>query len=134
MDKKGIVVPIAVHMDNPLFHFLGKMTGVTLKPIVTKNTLKKEKYENRKLNDGMDGYLDKSISSLKEGKVVVLAPQGERMSHLGQPSNLAIRTLMKQAAKADLENYAFLFIGFEIKGITDYSKKNVGGFNLSKQY
>lgn len=132
MGKKEIVVPIAVHVDNFLFHLLGRADGFTPMPIVTKNSVKRERYQDREVNEGMKEYLTKSIDSLKEGKIVVIAPQGERQDNLGQPNNPTIGTLMKKATTADLENYAFLFIGFGIKGIDDYSKKR--GFNLLDKY
>lgn len=132
MGKKEIVVPIAVHVDNFLFHLLGKVDDFTPMPIVTGNTVKRKKYQHREVNEGMSEYLGKSIDSLKEGKIVVIAPQGERQGNLGQPNKTTIGTLMRKATAADLENYAFLFIGFGIKGIDDYSKKK--GLNLLDKY
>lgn len=152
MDSKKIIAPIAYHMDEDWYHWLGKLLGFKVFPIVTKNTIKiKEEDNDRKLNlndgkteysgepklelnDGMKEYVYESIKSLKKGEIVILFPQGTRMPHLGQPDNLAIRTLMKRAEKEGLENYAFLFIGFGIKGVDDYSGEKIKGLNLSKKY
>jgi hypothetical protein len=36
------------------------------------------------------------------------------------------------AKRKDLKDYAFLFIGLGIRGVTDYSKKGIDGLNLNK--
>lgn len=132
MGSKKIIIPIASHMDKRLYHLLGEMTGVTFKPIVTENTMKKGKNNGRKSNDGMMEYLAKSIKILEEGGIVVLAPQGTRMSQLGQPDKSTVGAFMAAAERKSFDRYAFLFIGFGIKGVTDYSKKR--GLNLLKKY
>lgn len=132
MGSRKIITPIAYHMDRSIFRKIGGVNGVTFMSIVTKNTMKEGKNNDRKLNDGMLEYIAKSVELLKRGGIVVLAPQGTRMSHLGQPDNLTVGTFMAAAKKNELENYAFLFIGFGIKGVDDYSKKRE--FNLFEKY
>lgn len=123
MNDKKIIAPIAVHTDNPIVHVVGKITDTAPKPIVTQKTIDAGKNNGRPLNDGMKEYLEDSINLLKKGGIVVLAPQGTRMPHLGQPNSPAVGTLMAAAKRNKLENYAFLFIGFGIKGLNDYSSK-----------
>lgn len=134
MSNKKVISPVAYHMDKKLYHWLGKMIGVTLKPIVTKNTVKEGKNNGRELNDGMKEYSSGAIRLLKEGGIVILAPQGTRMSHLGQRDNPTVGTLMATARRNGLENFAFLFIGFSIEGVDDYSGKKVRGFNPLRKY
>lgn len=137
MGRKKIIAPIAVHHDHLWLHAAGKLLGVTLKPIVTENTRKEQRYRDRKLNEGKAEYSTESIEGLKKGRIVVLAPQGERMPKLGHPQfkNLVIGTLMALAKKNKLDNYAFLFIGIGIKGVDDYSDgKRIKGFNPSDVY
>lgn len=123
MNDKKIIVPIAVHTDNPIVHVVGKITDTTPKPIVTQKTIDAGKNNGRPLNDGMKEYLEDSISLLKKGGIVVLAPQGTRMPRLGQPNSPTVGTLMAAAKRNKLENYAFLFIGFGMREVDDYSKK-----------
>lgn len=129
---KIITGPIALHQDNFLYHWLGKITGLELKPIVTKNTLAKAKYKDHKLGEGNKEFLDTFIDRMKMGGTIFEAPQGERQDHLGPPENMAIRTLMKRAKDNGIEDYLIVFMGFEIKGTEDYSKKK--GFNFFKKY
>lgn len=132
MSDKKVIAPVAVHKDNPILHFVGKITDMTPKPIVTQKTIAAGKNNGRPLNDGMKEYLEDSINLLKKGGVVVLAPQGTRMPHLGQPNSPTIGTLMAAANRNKLENYAFLFIGFGIRGVDDYSRKT--GLNPRDRY
>jgi hypothetical protein len=134
MNSKKIITPIAYHMDKDMYHWLGKIIDVVLKPIVTKSTINEGTPNDRELNDGMKEYFDESMELLKKGGIVVLTPQGTRLPHLGQPDNPTIGTFMATANKNGLDRYAFLFIGFGIKGADDYSDKKIKGLNLSRKY
>lgn len=130
--NRMIVVPIAYHMDSSILRKFFKINGVTSKPIVTENTVTKGKNNGRELNDGMIEYLDESIKLLKNGGIVVMAPQGTRMSHLGEPNKTTVGTFMAKARGKGLENYAFLIVGLGIKDVDNYSKKS--GLNLLNKY
>lgn len=134
MGSKKIIAPIAYHMNAFPYRLLGKILDVTLKPIVTKNTVKEKRYKDYKLNEGTEKYFAESIELLKKGGILVLAPQGTRMSHLGQSYSPTVGTFMAGAKKNKLVSYAFLFIGFGIKGVDDYSKEGIRGLNLSREY
>jgi hypothetical protein len=129
--NKKFISPIADHVYNSSYGLLGKLTGITFEPIVTKNSKKKD--NNTIANGGKKKYLEKTTNGLKNGEVIFVAPQQERSSSLGQPKQ-AVRAIMSITEKEDLENCAFLIIGFGIKGITDYSIKKIKGLNLSKKY
>ncbi len=134
MGSKKVVAPVAYHMDKDWYHKLGKIIGVTLTPVVTENSVKEGKNNGHKLNEGKIEYLNESTQLLKKGGVVVLAPQGTRMSYLGQPDKPIIGTIMAGAKKNGLEKFAFLFMGFRVEGVDNYSDKKVRGFNLLKKY
>jgi len=133
MDSKKIIVPIAYHKDKPIYHKMGKIIDVTLKPIVTKSTLEKEKYKNLKLNEGKVEFVNSSIELLREGGIVVLPPQGTRVPYLDKPRT-TVGTFMLETRRKGLNDYLFLFVASGIRGITDYSKKGIDGFNLNKKY
>jgi hypothetical protein len=134
LDTKKVITPIAYHIDNFLYPILKPLIGLTRKPIVTESTIKKGKNKGHKLNEGMTEYFDEAIEGLKKGEIVVVAPQGERMSHLGEPDKPTIGRFMAGAKRKDLNDYAFLFIGFGIEGVSDYSNKKLTGLNLFKRY
>lgn len=136
MGSKKIIAPIAYHMDHRLYHVLGRLIGINFFPIVTENTMKKGRNNGRELFEGKgkSEYLKASLNLLRQGGIVILAPQGTRMPNLGQPDNLTVGTFMAGARKNGLDKYAFLFIGFGIKGLDDYSIKGIKGFNLLKRY
>jgi hypothetical protein len=130
--KKKIIVPIAVHQDKSYYHRIGEATAIKVMPIVTENTLKRKKYKNRKLNEGGKEYLNEAVDSIGKGETVFVSAQGERAPHLGQPEKPTIGLLMFAAEQKGIKNYSILFVGFEIKGTKDYSKKR--GFNFLNKY
>lgn len=134
MGSKKVVAPIAYHMDHGLYHMLGKLIGVTLKPIVTENTIKAGKNNGQKLHEGKGKHIAESMDLLKKGGIIILAPQGTRMPYLGQPDKPIIGTLMAGAKRNGLEKFAFLFMGFGIKGLEDYSTEKTRGFNFFSKY
>lgn len=130
MGSKKVVAPIASHMDHLVYHVIGKLIGVTIKPIVTKNTVKENK--NRKLGDGMIRYHNNAIRFLKEGGIVAMSPQGTRMPHLGEPDNRTVGSFMAAAKGKHFETFNVLVIGLGIKGIDDYSDRR--GLNPHEIY
>ena len=134
MNKKKIITPIGFHIDNPLDQLLGRMTGVTVKPIVTKSTIMKGKNHGRRLNDGQKDYFGKSIVLLRNGGIMATALQPTRLSRLGQPETLTMGTFMLNAKRNGFDDYSYLFVGFGIKGLNDYSKNNIKGLNIIKKY
>lgn len=135
MGSKKIITPIAYHMNSGILRKILNIYGVTLKPIVTNNTVKEGKSNGHELNDGMAEYFSESMELLKEGGIIVLAPQGTRMSHLGEPDpkNLAIGALMAATKKNGIGNKcAIVVMGLGIKGVDDYSQKKE--VNLFSKY
>ena len=130
--RKNFLVPIALHQDRHIFHKLGNETAIKLIPIVTENTLKRDGYKNRKPNEGGREYLNEAADSIRKGEVVFVSAQGEREPHLGQPEKPTMGLFMRKMKLSGIENYSILFVGFEIKGTEDYSKKK--GFNFLNRY
>lgn len=133
MDSKKIIAPIAYHMNNPAYQLLVKLLGVNLIPIVTENTVREGKNDGHALDEGKGKYIKDSLDLLRQGGIVVLAPQGSRQGYLGQPGR-SIASLMFAAKRGNVKDFSFLFIGFGIKGADDYSGNDVRGFNPFKKY
>lgn len=133
MGNKRLIAPIAYHMDSPWYHSLGKLIGFSLAPIVTENTVRVGKNGGLAQGEGTNSYVAKSLDLLRDGGVVILAPQGSRKGHLGQPER-TVSMLMLTAKRKKIENISLLFLGFGIRGVDDYSDKKVRGFNPFKKY
>lgn len=132
LGSKKIHFPIAYHMHRRWHdEIVGKLLGVTFKPIVTKSTLDKEKNDGHPLSHGKKEFLQDALEGLEKGEVVVVAPQETRQSSLGAPKERGIGTLMAEAKRKKIK-IALLFIGIGIGGVTDYSK--VKGFNFFRKY
>lgn len=134
MGSKKVIAPIAYHMDKSLYHWLGKLIGFKLVPIVTENTVKEGKNNNRESFEGKGKYLNASLNLLRQGGIVILAPQGTRQGTLGEPDKPSVGTLIRLARKKGVKNFAFLFMGFGIKGLDDYSTEKTRGFNFFSKY
>lgn len=134
--SKKITAPIALHRDSPWFHRIGRLLGYNLVRIVTESTIKEGKNDGLDKNDGLMKYISNSTKLLKNGGIVILAPQGTRMSQLGQPNpnNPVVGALMASAKRDSVNDYVFLFMGLGIKGVKDYSGKKTRGFNPLKKY
>ena len=130
--KKNFLIPIALHQDRRKLHELGNEAAIKLMPIVTENTLKRKKYQDRKLNEGGGAYLNEAADSIKKGEVIFVSAQGEREPRLGKPKKPTMGLFMRKMKLKGIENYSILFVGFEIKGTKDYSKKK--GFNFLNRY
>jgi len=127
MGKKKLILPVAMHMDNPLYHLAGGILGVSLMPIVTQSTIDKGLNEGHPKNYGFGKYIDKATNGLKKGEIVSFFPQGTRRPKLGQPdpNNLALGPLMAKCR--NLPESAVLIATLGIKGITDYSQNKLKG-------
>lgn len=134
LNKKPIVLPIALHENKILFKVLQGMTNGKLMPIVTQNTIDLGKNKGRDLNDGLKEYLNEAVAALGRGEIVLIAPQGTRQSSLGNPEKPAIGTLLASAARQKINRFALLVVGVDIQGASSYKKEDVGGLNLGKKY
>lgn len=132
--SKEVVAPIASHVDKSITRNLLKLIGVNLMPINTKNSLNEDKNNDRELGKGKNEYLEASLDTLKRGGIVILPPQGTRQENLGQPEKRNIAALTLAARINNVNDFFFLFMGFEIEGVDNYSDKKVRGFNLPKKY
>lgn len=132
--SKKIIAPITIDEYTSLVRLLGKITDVSLKPIITETTKREGKNKDLKLGEGQGDYISKSVALLKKGGIVLIAPQGARMPYLDRLDKRAIGRLLISVERAKVNNYAFLFIGLGIKGVDDYSGEDIKGLNSSKEY
>lgn len=110
MGRKRIITPIAQHMDKKLYHVLGKIVDLTFETIVTDNSVKHDR--SAVARKGNKKYLKVTTDGMGKGKVILLAPQQERLPYLGKPKR-AVRAIMDGAEKENYKKYAFLIIGFD---------------------
>jgi hypothetical protein len=141
--KKDFLIPIAQHQnENSILAELVNMGDVTLSPIVTKETKKKEAeiisrgksvpWEMHEEGFGNKQYIKNSTKVLKEGGVVIVAPQGTRQP-LWQPfENRSISALVSSTMISKVEKVGFTYLGLEMLGAQNYDA--VSGFNILKKY
>lgn len=135
LGSKKIHFPIAYHMYKMHRHgydkILGRLFGITFKPVVTKSTIDKGKNDGLPLHSGGKEFLQKALGGLEKGEIVVIAPQETRQPFLGELAEKGIGTLIAGAKRNNLK-IALLFIGLGIENVTDYSEME--DFNRFKKY
>ncbi len=84
----------------------------------------------------MHKFFGEACNNLKRGGVVFMAPQATRSPEL-KVSKRTLGTFLRTAIEnkgVDPEKTAILFLGHEIKGVTDYAQKGLRGFNMGKTF
>ncbi len=119
---------------SPLRFFAG-MTGITLVPIVTEDSIKKDKnYDHDKrplpLGHGTMDYLSVALRALKEGGAVFVSPQQGRRPRLELSDKEPMRFLLGK--ENDSQNVAVLFVALSLLGEVDYSKRTF--LNLGRTF
>jgi|WetSurMetagenome_2_1015567.scaffolds.fasta_scaffold117571_2 hypothetical protein len=130
--KKNFLVPIALHQDKRPYHWLGDRTGVKLMPIVTENTLKREKYKDHKPNEGEKEFFIEIVDAVREGKVIPVSAQAEREPYMKETEKPTMGMIINELEEKGIRNYSVIFVASEIKGIKNYAKKN--GMNFFSKH
>lgn len=124
-------VPIAVHQYNSFVQRMGDLTGVEFFPIVTPETILRERHQGRRLNEGSIPFVGNARNQSPLGTVEIIAPQRTRTPRLETPTQPVLELLLNMAYRHN-RNLGIFFIGIEVDGAEDYTK--VRGFNPTKNY
>lgn len=84
----------------------------------------------------MHKFFGEACNNLKSGGAVFMAPQATRSPEL-TVSKRTLGTFLITATEnkgVDPEKTAILFLGHEIKGVTDYTQKDLRGFNMGRTF
>ena len=157
--KRPFLAPIAKHQydKNPLIVAFSRKLGIKLMPVVTPDTIKRErkKIVQEALNTGrridvrthprlrelrnemfttLKEYSNAAVEYLTHGGIVGIAPQAERQPFLKEigdgPLKLLFHRLRKN--KPDFRKVGFLFMPMSVYGKFNYRKNH--GLNLSKPF
>lgn len=134
--KRKVVAALAAHQKRFFMDPLSDFLGVTVKYVVTKETLRRAEKKGKPSppeNEGAIEFRNDALETLSGGGIVILFPQATRRETLYHADNpRTIGTLMAHA-KRNKVRMGFLFVGVDLaKEVEDYSK--VRGFNFFKKY
>lgn len=78
--------------------------------------------------------MEDAVETLRNGGIVVIAPQATRLPYLKEPGihDIAMALLIRGTTKAGVNDFGILPVGFSIKGITDYMPHS--GLNVGVRY
>lgn len=128
--ERRCLIPIAYHQFNRVVVATSWPTGVEFYPIVTQETVNKQKNNSKPEGYGSVEFLREVIKALSQGGTILLAPTTTRTSVLSRPpeGKLQPTDALLNAAHTRRVPFSILFTGFEINGATSY--ENVRGFNI----
>lgn len=139
IEGKSLVHPLSRHQKFPGLILFGRIIGLDLTSIVTKNTVKLEKAadDSRKSKRGREHkqFRERAVGLLGSGGIVVVTSQGERQEKLDYENTRrrTMRKLLMDLDKKKIGKVALMIMGVDIKGTDSYSKKEVGGFNVRRE-
>jgi hypothetical protein len=109
MRERRIIVPIAYHHALPGLDELAAWLGGGVYPVVTPRTIKKMGDRAPDPRPALEAYMSGALTTLKDGGIVVFAPQGERQPSLGKP-NIALRYLERRARRKGITDFGLMFV------------------------
>jgi len=125
-NRRRIVAPVAYHQHGLIVDIISSLLAIDLQPIVTARTVQLG-YGDKARGAGMRDYLNAATSTLDDGDIVLLAPQGGRKNRLGEPVGHPVGIIITHASRSQIHNFGILCVGVGLKGATDYDRKTVSG-------
>ncbi len=115
--------------------FFAGLTGITLVPIVTEDTIKIHKNYDRQhrelpLGHGPFEYLSLARRALKAGGLIWVSPQQGRRPRLELSDKEPMKFLLGK--EHEMQKVAVLFVALSLCNETDYSKRNM--LNLGRTF
>jgi hypothetical protein len=143
------VMPVARHNYKPWMGETLRNFGIEVMPIFDarsgkiKETLRSEKPENRSqlketLENEYRAYTDAAIEALRNNGVLGIAAQATREPSLGDPRVFPIKAILESVQNMsnpiNESQVVILPIGIGMKGVTNYSDKNIRGYNTGEEF
>lgn len=132
-----LVLPMALHQYDdfkPALLAVSRLCDGMICPIVIDDTVKREKYKDLPIGQGMKEYLISASKAIQEGGIVALSLQGGRKASLGEPVP-ALSTLLEFLFRRGVDNYAVHFVGITPKTTLDPEGfEDLDGWNFSMRY
>jgi hypothetical protein len=132
-----LVLPMALHQYDdfkPALRTLSRLCDGLVCPIVIDDTVKREKYKDLPIGQGMKEYLISASKAIQEGGIVALSLQGGRKASLGEPVP-ALSTLLEFLFRRGVDNYAVHFVGITPKtSLVPEAFEDLDGWNMGMRY
>lgn len=137
--KRPITAPVSLHQYNARVKIPARIAGVTLSPIVTKNTKEQKGWSEDKMGEEerrqmFARYLTDSRSTLEQGGLVILSPQARRKPTLGEPPKGKPMKLLLEENHANSNGLYIVVAGLGIKGQERYDDPAIKGINPGTIY
>lgn len=130
-DLRGlpVVAPMALHQyDKWYYRAMAEHFGLILKPVVTENTMEREKYKGRHKGEGLGEFIDSSIGVLREGGIVILQLTPGRYSTVSE-GEMTLEFFMNRTDRNMFDDYLICLIGVDPLGIDVKEHKGVNLFH-----
>lgn len=130
--ERRCLIPIARHQFILPARLSAMLSNLEFYPIVTQETINKNKNGDLALNHGSRGFLKSAREALAQAGVILVAPSMTRSPHLLLPDIFQPTDILLNAAREDHTQVAVMTTGFEIQGATSYD--SAGGYNFFRGY
>lgn len=120
--KKRVAIALGLHEFDTYAPF-AQAAGIDVFPVTTQGTINTLGPKAPPLGTGMEEFMGAAVETLKQGNLVILAPQGGRRSRMSRSEGRIIQTLFGDAEDEGVE-FGVLFSGIGIKGRGDYTNRD----------
>lgn len=120
--KKRVAIALGLHEFDTYAPF-AEAAGIDVFPVTTQGTIDTLGPKAPPLGTGMEEFMGAAVETLKQGNLVILAPQGGRRPRMSRSEGRIIQTLFGDAEDEDVE-FGVLFSGIGIKGHGDYMNRD----------
>lgn len=123
MRNRVIVGPVAEHQyHRPITQLTARLADFGLFPLVTSDTLQHEGYQGETMGEGIFDYLGNGVQAVKDGGILLVAPQGGRRGCLinDQIDFQVMRGLMLEVMRKKVKNFGLICVGLGLEGVKDY--------------
>lgn len=122
LEQKRVAIALGLH-EFKTYEPFATATGIKVFPVTTQGTIDAIGSKAPPLGTGMEEFMGGALETLKQGNLVVMAPQGGRRPRLTRSEGRILQTLFADAEDEDVE-FGILFSGIGIKGGGDYTNRD----------
>src|SRR3989344_4326343 len=120
--QKRVTIAIGLH-EFPTYEPFAIAAGITTYPVTTQGSIDALGSKAPPLGTGMEEFMGAAVETLKQGNLVIMAPQGGRRPRMTRSEGRILQTLFGDAEDEGVE-FGVLFAGIGIKGQGDYANRD----------
>lgn len=122
LERKRVAIALGVH-EFDTYEPFAIAAGIDVFPVTTQGTIDVLGNKTEALGTGMEEFMVGAVEALRQGNLVIMAPQGGRRPRLSRSEGKILQTLFGDTEDAGVE-FGIIFTGIGIDGEGDYCNRN----------